>query len=239
MTFNLKYKPYGNQVILIEWPARIEESILEDIINFKQKIKNDNKYHVQDLIIAYNSLTIKYHYPFKDFKKQMVQLKNSYLSLTTRVVTESITWHIPVCYNLEFGLDLKGLAKEKNLSITTLIDRHSNPFYKVYFIGFLPGFLYLGGLDKTLHCNRKIVPRFNITKGSVGIGGNQTGIYPSDSAGGWNIIGRTPISFFNASLDKPCFAKSGDNIKFRPIDKIEFLEIENKIARGTFTLKQN
>lgn len=237
MSFKLKYKPFGNQAILIEWPAKISDSILEDIINLKLKIKEDKNYKILDLIIGYNSLTIKYCYKIIDFKKKIKQLENSYLKPINKAVIKPVCWHIPVCYNLEFGLDLENLAKSKNKSIDAIIKLHSSILYKVYFIGFLPGFLYLGGLDSVLFFNRKQTPRLNISKGSVGIGGYQTGIYPSDSAGGWNIIGKTPVLFFNASKPNPCFAKAGDSIKFIPINKTKFLEIENKIIDGSFTLK--
>ena len=237
MIYKLKYKPFGNQAILIEWPSEINDSILKNIINFELKIKADKINLIEDIIIGYNSLTIKYSVAFESFQNKKEQLENSYYNSKTILKAKALTWHIPVCYHESFGLDLQSLSEEKNSTINNVIKLHIKATYKVYFIGFLPGFLYLGGLDAKLHINRKKSPRLNVTKGSVGIGGSQTGIYPSDSAGGWNIIGKTPISFFDVSQANPCFAKAGDTIKFVSISKPEFLKMEAKIAQGLYTLK--
>jgi len=115
---------------------------------------------------------------------------------------------------------------------------HSNNIYTVFFMGFLPGFMYLGGLDERLFFNRKPNPRLHIAKGSVAIGGKQTGVYPSKSAGGWNIIGRTPISFFNIKDEIPCFTKAGDKIKFVPISLDEYHRIEKRIVKNTYTISK-
>ena len=95
-----------------------------------------------------------------------------------------------------FGIDLDEIAQKKKLSIDEIIELHTTPKYQVFSIGFLPGFLYLGGLDKRLHFDRKSVPRLAVKKGAVGIGGMQTGIYPKTSPGGWHIIGNSPVIFF-------------------------------------------
>ncbi|MEM1003631.1 MAG: carboxyltransferase domain-containing protein, partial [Bacteroidota bacterium] len=108
----------------------------------------------------------------------------------------------------------------------TLVNLHSGKDYPIYFFGFLPGFFYLGGLDKRLFCARKTSPRKLVPKGSVGIGGEQTGIYPHDSPGGWQIIGRTPVNLFNVKTVPPVFAEIGDLIRFIPVDLKEFKRIE-------------
>lgn len=237
MIYNIDYKPFGNQAILIEWPQEVNEIILKDIINFKTKIKSENNNNIEDLINGYSSLTIKYTNEFLDFKKEIEALKQTYLKKNIKVNTKAVTWEIPVCYDDVFGIDLKALSKEKNTSIENIINIHSKTIYTVYFIGFLPGFLYLGGLNNTLFAKRKATPRLNIVKGSVAIGGKQTGIYPSNSAGGWNIIGRTPISFFDIERQQLCFAKSGDKIKFTPITKAIFFQLEKDIQKDIFKLK--
>jgi inhibitor of KinA len=121
-----------------------------------------------------------------------------------------------------------------NLEIPEIIKLHSQNPYRVYFIGFLPGFLYLGGLNKQLFFDRKSNPRLKVAQGTVAIGGEQTGVYPSESSGGWNIIGKTPLVFFNIHEDIPCFAKAGDFIKFIPIDKEEFLKIKKEVKEGRY-----
>ena len=150
---------------------------------------------------------------------------------------KSVLWKIPVCYDAVFGIDLEAISKEKNLSKEEIIKRHSQAIYTVYFIGFLPGFLYLGGLDESLHVPRKSTPRLQIEKGAVAIGGNQTGVYPTESPGGWNIIGNSPIEFFNPKLETPCFAKAGDKISFKPITIQEFKTIKILVEAGVYQIE--
>ena len=115
-----------------------------------------------------------------------------------------------------------------SISIDEIIKIHSSTTYSVLSMGFLPGFLYLGVNDKKLYCERKDKPELNIKIGSIGIARDQTGIYPQDSPGGWRIIGRSPISFFNVNDKSPCFAKPGDKIKFQSISFSEFNKIEKR-----------
>ena len=131
-------------------------------------------------------------------------------------------WKIPVCYDVDFGLDLQETANQLQLSITELIKYHTSPRYTVYGIGFLPGFMYLGGLPHQLEIKRKTTPRLHVPRGSVGLAGRQTGIYPQDSPGGWNIIGKCPIPMFNLKLENPCFVNVGDQVQFYAINRAIF-----------------
>jgi len=133
---------------------------------------------------------------------------------------------IPVCYDAEFGFDLEELSVNNKLSIDEIIQLHSTTTYTVSMIGFTPGFAYLGGLDKRLFAPRKQTPRAAVPAGSVGIAGEQTGVYPLTIPSGWQIIGRTPLTLFNADLAQPVWLKMGDQVQFKPIDRITF----NKLA---------
>lgn len=142
---------------------------------------------------------------------------------------------IPVCYDDKFGLDLNRYYEE-GLTIEQIQTLHTEREYYVYMIGFLPGFPYLNGVNDKLKMPRKETPRTRIPKGSVGIAGSQTGFYPTSSPGGWNIIGRTPINIDieNDGLNVPY--RAGDYIKFKPINRTTFDEIEKQINQGTFNL---
>jgi inhibitor of KinA len=142
-----------------------------------------------------------------------------------------------VCYHVNFGIDLEAISIEKKLSTEDIIKRHSQVIYTVYFIGFLPGFLYLGGLDDSIYVPRKSTPRLQIDKGAVAIGGNQTGVYPESSPGGWNIIGNSPIEFFNPKLEKPCFAKAGDRIVFKPVSMEAYNQIKTLVEGGVHEIE--
>lgn len=237
MSFKLKYKRFGSYAILIEWAEEISTYILDDIIGFKFIIETEYKHDIQELVNGYNSLTVVYSVKIENFSKSINQLKSIYLKKNVSIKAKPKFWRIPVCYDEEFGLDLHSLSVEKRLSNKDIIKLHTKPVYKVYFIGFLPGFLYLGGLDSKLKINRKANPRLKVPEGSVAIGGEQTGVYPSESAGGWHIIGKTPISFFDISKKKPCFANSGDHIQFVSITKNELCVLEKDIENGMNQLK--
>ncbi len=237
-TYNLTYKPYGNHAILIEWPSKIDDNILKNVIFFKNNILKNNIKVIVDIINTYNSLTIIYHSTIKKIYNEISTLKSIYKDTSSQFELRNYYWKIPVCYDLKFGLDLEEISAKKGMDIDSIIDLHSGTIYTVYFIGFLPGFLYLGGLDKGLDFDRKSTPRLLVEKGSVGIGGSQTGVYPQSSSGGWNIIGRSPISFFDPDKKEPCFAKSGDKVKFVPVDLDEYQQIETQIKIGYYQLEK-
>ena len=129
---------------------------------------------------------------------------------------------IPVCYGGSFGPDLPAMAASHQLSVQDVIDLHSRGSYYVYMMGFIPGFAYLGGLPDILTTPRRPLPRPAVSAGSVGIAGNQTGIYPLESPGGWQIIGRTPLTLFNARRSEPALLQSGDQVSFKPITEREY-----------------
>ena len=234
MKYTLTYRRYGDSAILIEWPARIEELIIKDIIGFEKKLKFDNE--IIDTIIAYNSLTIQFRFLI-DFNKKVFRLKELYKLKYSDKKNQNRIWEIPVCYDPEFGLDLEEVSKVKRISIKEVVDIHLKPSYLVYFLGFQPGFLYLGGLDKKIHTPRKSTPRLRVQKGSVGIGGEQTGVYPSNNSGGWNIIGKSPVDFFNLDNLQPCFAKAGDRIQFFSIDVDNYHSIKRAVESGEYQPK--
>lgn len=238
MDYKITYKPFGKQAVLIEWNSIINEEILKDILRFKEKITSIKKGIFTDLIVGYNSLTIKYKEEFIDFYIEVEELKSVYKTYGITIKEENFIWVIPVCYDVQFGIDLEEISKKSNLSIEEIIKLHSEVLYTIFFIGFLPGFLYLGGLDSNLFFDRKSNPRLKVIKGSVAIGGKQTGIYPSESAGGWNIIGKTPIPFFDIKNENPCFAKSGDKIKFKPISLAEFYQIEKDVEKNNYIISK-
>lgn len=213
--YQLDYKTYGPTAILIEWPQQINEAILKDIQNFQVVIENKLHKYVIECIPAYTSLTIL----FKEinFNNIRDKLQLIYEVGFNEKKSSTIVWHLPVCYSPTLGFDLEDYSKAVNLSIEEIIQIHTKTIYTVYFIGFLPGFLYLGNLDERLFLNRKSKPLLKIPKGAVGIGGKQTGIYPQASPGGWHIIGNCPVTLFNVNENPPSVFKAGDQVQFLPI----------------------
>lgn len=135
---------------------------------------------------------------------------------------------VPVCYGGEFGPDLARVAAQAKIFPEEVIRRHGKGEYLVHLLGFAPGFPYLGGLPKELHTPRHAKPRMNVPPGSVGIGGEQTGIYPLATPGGWNLIGRTPLRIFRPEQNPPVLLAAGDRVRFRAITPAEFAEREGR-----------
>ncbi|MFT7033871.1 MAG: inhibitor of KinA [Cyclobacteriaceae bacterium] len=233
--YQLTYRQFGTQSILVEWPQKIEPNILNDIQAFKGIIELHLSDELEEAVPAYASLTLFFKKSY-NYSEVIEKLKKLYPQ-GINTLSNNKTWIIPVCYDKSFGIDLESLAKAHKLTVEEIIYEHSKKTYLVYFIGFLPGFLYLGGLDEQLHFPRKNTPRLQIKKGSVGIGGSQTGIYPLDSPGGWNIIGNTPISLFDKSQQVPCFAKPGNEIRFEPIDLKTHTDILAAVERGIYEIE--
>lgn len=238
MPYSLKYKQYGAYAILIEWPNRIDASIFFDIMGFKVEIESQPNKKIKAVISAYNSIVVTYFiFEELEFKKEIKQLKAYYSKKQLLKQEQRRVWQIPVCYDLSFGIDLERLSKDKKISIEEIIQRHYAQQYLVYFKGFLPGFMYLGGLDSVLFQPRKNKPRLKIEKGAVAIGGEQTGVYPIESPGGWNIIGNSPINFFDINKKKPCFVNNGDYIQFYSINKKAHQDIKILVDKEVYQLE--
>ncbi|MEM6722199.1 MAG: 5-oxoprolinase subunit PxpB [Bacteroidota bacterium] len=232
------YKMYGETGLLLTWEAKMTSNVLESVLEYHEKIINFNIKVILDLIQSNNSLLVIYDNYKIDFQILQHLLERLFLLSSNKIqVKERRCWEVPVCYDKTFGIDLDEITQKNNLSIAKIIELHTAPKYQVFSIGFLPGFLYLGGLDKRLHIDRKSTPRMEVKKGAVGIGGMQTGIYPKSSPGGWQILGNSPLNFFDVSNEKPCFASAGDFIKFVSISLAEYHEILTAVAAGNYTLK--
>ena len=227
--FNLTFRRFDSKSILISWPNLIENDVLYDVLSFKKSISLSNKALVE-VLNAYNSLLVTYIDAIDNIYNEIKSLKMLYLDMNYDIYESKITWKIPVCYDDYFATDLENISNNINIEKDEIIKLHYKNIYKVCFLGFLPGFLYLSNLNKRLYFPRKVQPDLNILKGSVGIGGNQTGVYPSNSPGGWNIIGNSPIDFINKDkLHKISFASPGDSLIFFPIDIKEHNYISNNL----------
>ncbi len=228
---------FGECGILLQWDFDFSPENLKVLLSAKAKIERLLENRDVEVLNTYTALLLIYPIAattrFSDYK----QLQEMDFSTFENIVIAQRLVEIPVCYDTCFGLDLEFLASEKKVSIEALVAMHTEPIYTVYFIGFLPGFPYLGGLDKRLAFPRKKTPRSRIEKGAVGIAENQTGIYPQASPAGWQIIGNCPLTLFNPVADKPCLLKAGDQIRFKSIGKQEHETIKKAVPSGDYKLQ--
>jgi inhibitor of KinA len=191
---------------------------------------------IKELNFVYNTLLVIYNPDELIFERVIAELKTIYNEEKIELF-KTKKWTIPVSYDSSFGIDLELISNKLTISIGEIIDLHTSALYTIHGIGFLPGFLYLGGLHEKLHFPRLTIPRPNIIKGAVGIGGIQTGIYPQESPGGWNIIGNTPLPMFDIHKKPPCLFIAGDKIKFKSVSLDEYGAIKNEVKKGTYQLK--
>lgn len=223
--------PLGDSAVTIDFGNVINEQLNNKVLGIQQWINANRFEGLKDSIAAYSSLTLWYNpfvvkkrYAVKDsvFEWVKKQLEEAYEKAYPVLENDNDIIEIPVCYDDVFGKDITDVLKEKKITKDELIYLHTAPVYRVYMIGFLPGFPYMAEVDEKLVMPRKMQP-VSVAKGSVGITGKQTGIYSFDSPGGWQVIGRTPLSLFDASKElRPSLLKAGDRIKFVSIDKENF-----------------
>ncbi len=220
----------------IQWSCKPSREFLQFLLAVKQRLAT---VFDTEIIHTYTEILLK-NIESDETSLVLEARFREIIKTTTSLHSQKHKIHrIPVCYNITLGEDIKDLAKEKGLTVAEVIEIHTAPLYTVYFMGFLPGFPYLEGLDKRLYIERKSIPKQRVTKGSVAIGGKQTGIYPQDSPGGWHTIGHSPISFFDITQESPSPFEAGDFITFYEIDIQEHKHLKEKALTGTLQLESN
>ena len=230
----VKISTAGDSALLIEFGQEISPEINARITAFVHLLKAQHIEGVQDLIPAFTSLLINYDPRVVNYKSLTKRLQKL-LKLDVNVeASASRVFEIPVCYGGEYGPDIENIAKNAGLSEEEVIKIHSSKDYLIYMLGFLPGFSYLGGLDERIHTPRLANPRIKIPAGSVGIGGSQTGIYPLDSPGGWQLLGLTPVKTYDPERENPILFEAGDYIRFVPVSEEEYLKIKEQVKNGTY-----
>ena len=224
----------GDSSVLIEFGKEISPEINGQITALVHLLKEQHIEGVVDMIPAFCSLLINYDPRVISYGKIKRRLEKL-LKLEVRQEGGSRkVIRIPVCYGGQYGPDLENIAGHAGLSPQEVIDIHCSRDYLIYMLGFLPGFSYLGGLDERIHTPRLANPRIRIPAGSVGIGGSQTGIYPLDSPGGWQLLGMTPVKTYDPARQTPILFEAGDYIRFVPVDEETFRSIKEQVEAGTY-----
>ena len=226
--------PLGDSAVLVDFGNRIDEKINQEVLARAAQLQ-ESLPDVTEVVPAYSSLVI--HYDVVKWKKSLAKeslvfdrLKKAVevlLSQPLEIVQKKTRQiRIPVCYEVEFAPDMEDLASVNNLTTDEVISLHLSETYRVYMLGFLPGFCYLGQVNPKIAMPRKPQPH-PVAPGSIGIAGKQTGIYPFASPGGWRIIGRTPLKHFDSHAHPPALLSAGDYVQFYSIDRNEFNYIQN------------
>jgi KipI family sensor histidine kinase inhibitor len=224
-------EPLGETVLLIRFGQSIDAALNARVHAAVSALRAAALPGIEDYVPAYASLALHYTpdtwltdstTPWRSLAQAAMRVLDQATPTTASMHTDAI--EIPVHYD---GPDLDALAATLGLDIDTLVARHSGGDYRVAMLGFAPGFPYLLGLDPSLHAPRRANPRTRVPRGSVAIGGAQTGIYPSELPGGWQLIGRTPLRLFDAAREPACLLAAGDRVRFRAIGAEEFAALES------------
>jgi inhibitor of KinA len=230
--------PLSESAITIEFGNTINETIISRINTFDKWLNQKPFHGLYQTVPAYATLTVFFD-PVKVIGQTQLSGKTCYDKVcsylhqlysepqVSPVTSETEIISIPVCYGGGFGPDLDYVAAYHQLTTNEVIGLHSSTIYKVYMIGFIPGFAYLGGLNEVLATPRKATP-VKVQAGAVGIAGKQTGIYPLATPGGWQIIGQTPFQMFDAGRPQSAFLKAGDRIRFEPVPFSDFEKLKRK-----------
>ena len=219
--------PVGDCAISIDFGQVIDPKINRHIRQTIERIQALQLDGIIELVPTYCALLVQYDAMLYSYADMCNIIEHTFSESVTDSDNEMVTViEIPTVYGGEFGPDLGFVASHNNLSEEEVIAIHSGTDYLVYMLGFIPGFTYLGGMDPRIATPRLASPRTLIPAGSVGIAGEQTGTYPSDSPGGWQIIGRTPVTMYDMSKEKAALLSAGDYVRYVPIDEQEYNRIK-------------
>ena len=221
-----RFLPAGDSAIAVEFGREIDLNINNQVAAMRTVIEaaiDEGKLKgIVELVPTYGSLLVVYDQLAVGYAGLIEQLKILAEGLEGVEIPDREVVEIPVVYGGEYGPDLGIVAQLNSLSEDEVIKRHSEAEYPIYMLGFVAGFPYLGGMDKSIAAPRKQTPRLKIPAGSVGIAGQQTGIYSVESPGGWQIIGRTPLKLYDADGEKPILLRAGQSMRFKPITEAEY-----------------
>lgn len=234
---DIKLMPAGDSALVVEFGDKIDENVNAHVHALARKIEEQHIEGIVEVVPTFRSVLVQYDVFVCSYSK----ISDMILGLADHLdgfdkTTKKIV-KIPCCYGARFGPDLADMEKLTGLDRDEIIAIHSATDYKIYMLGFLPGFVYLGGLDKRIEVPRLKTPRVKIRKGAVGIGGNQTGIYPMDSPGGWRLMGATPIDLYDENREPPILLAAGEYIRFVPISILDYYDIRQEILKGTYRLE--
>ncbi|MEL6253907.1 MAG: 5-oxoprolinase subunit PxpB [Bacteroidota bacterium] len=225
---------YGDRALLVSFEQKIDVEVNEAVIALNEWILAEEIKGLKYTVPAYCSLTLAYDPSLLEKEELMEKISvfDQYYKGQKRKSGRYL--QIPVCYEDNFALDKEEVILQTGLSWKEVLNIHTQTRFRVFMLGFLPGFTYMGKLPQVLFCKRRKEPRFRVPKSSVGLAGFQTGIYPSVAPGGWQLIGKTPLEIFDSARPDPFLFHAGDELHFYPIDLSTFKEIEKKVVEKEF-----
>lgn len=217
-----RYLPFGDKALLIEFGNIISLEVNHKVIALNEAVNKAKIHGVEELVPTYRSLLIRYDVLKVSYEQLIFRIKDIEQTLKDIKIEVGKKFTIPVVYGKDYGPDLGYVAQYHGLTEEQVVKIHANREYRVYMLGFVAGFPYLGEVADEIATPRLETPRLKVPAGSVGIAEKQTGVYPCEAPGGWRIIGRTPLKLFNPPQQPPALLTPGDIVRFKPISEKEF-----------------
>lgn len=217
----MKIIPASDSSLLVVFGNAISPEMQECVLGMFHALQVMQDARIRNLHPGYTSLLVDFD-PLAMTHEELAALVRSMASRPHSTAEGSAVVEIPVCYGEEFGPDLSDIATHTGLAIDAIVRLHAGATYRVCFLGFTAGFTYLGGMPESLQTPRLATPRRVVAAGSVGIAGAQTGIYPTETPGGWRLVGRTPLRMFDPLARPPTRLQAGDWVRFTPVDRVMF-----------------
>ncbi|MEM3701040.1 MAG: 5-oxoprolinase subunit PxpB [Candidatus Bathyarchaeia archaeon] len=228
-----RYLPFGDSALVVEFGEVISLEANQKVIALNNAVSKASIIGVEETVPTYRSLLIRYNPLRTTYERLVFQIKDIEKNLDNFVrEIQGRRIIVPVVYGGEYGPDISFVAQYHGITEEMVVRLHSEREYRVYMIGFVAGFPYLGEVPDEIATPRLETPRLKVPAGAVGIAEKQTGIYPCEAPGGWRIIGRTPFKLFNPLQQPPTLLRPGDIVKFKPISESEFKTIEGAVSKG-------
>ncbi len=233
----ITFYPIGDTGLQLSFGDVLSEELNQQIRKYAAFLRKNPINGIVEWVPAYTALTIYYQPEVITYARLKDVLTEASSQLEQFSLPPASVYEVPTVYGGEFGPDLEFVARHNGLHEKDVISLHSSSTYLIYMMGFAPGFPYLGGMPEKIAAPRLETPRRQVPAGSVGIAGSQTGVYPLETPGGWRIIGRTPLEFYNPEREKPILLEAGNYIRFKPISEQEYHVIHQAIQTGDFSIK--
>jgi len=228
--------PSGDTVLVLEYGDKIDWRISRHVNALNRRLRDEPIEGVIETVPTFRSLAVHYDPDVVGFETLGAKLSQ----LSERIEgddTQTRLWRIPGCYDAEFGPDLAELGERADLSAQQVVDCHASTQYLVYMMGFLPGFAYMGDVPEPLVQPRRETPRTRVPAGSIAVATSMTAVYTLESPGGWHILGRTPLIFFDLEQEYPALLSPGDRVVFEPVSREAFETINSQVTSGRYRLE--
>lgn len=225
----------GDTALVVEFGDRADRTMSDAVLQLSGRVRHAQLTGVIETVPTFRSLLVNYD-PTATCGADLIEALQALVDASNEETARGRLWHVPACYERECAPDLDDVAARTGLSSEEVVRLHSQTQFHVYMIGFAPGFPYMGDLDPRLSLPRRVDPRVRVPPGSIAIASTLSAIYPIESPGGWHLIGRTPIRFFNLDSERPSMLSPGDAVRCEPIGLTEYQRIKVAVEMNEYSV---